>query len=267
MLIAVLAAAAIAFFALRAMRSPSNDRDWVVDQSVLPFAEFHGESVTVRNVRNFRYASTTDFTPGWYDRTFDLGDVVSVDFIVEPFGSVGAAHTFLSFGLADGARIAISAEIRREKGEEFNPLLGVLNRYEIMYVVADERDVVLLRAVHRGHAVYAYPTTATAAQARALLTGMLHRANALAREPEFYNTVTNNCAVTIARHVNDLYPDRVSWNWRLLFPGQSDAYAYELGLIDNALPLDEARRKYRLPEGIGRYADDADFSSEIRSAR
>ncbi len=192
---------------------------------------------------------------------------MSVDFIVEPFGSVGAAHTFLSFGLAGGERIAISAEIRREKDEEFNPLRGVLNRYEIMYVVADERDVILLRAVHRGHAVYVYPTTATAAQAQALLTGMLVRINALAREPEFYNTVTNNCAVTIARHVNALYPTRIPWNWRLLLPKESDAYAYELGFIDNALPLAEARSRYRLPDGIGRFADDADFSSRIRASR
>lgn len=249
------------------MRAPSNDRDWVVDQSVLPLAEFNGRSVTIRNIRNFRYTSTTEFTPAWYDRTFDLDDVVSVDFIVEPFGSVGAAHTFLSFGLADGGRVAISAEIRREKGEEFDPVKGVLNRYEIMYVVADERDVVLLRAVHRGHAVYVYPTTATAAQARDLLTGMLNRINALAREPEFYNTVTNNCAVTIARHVNDLYPKRIPWNWRLLFPAESDAYAYELGFIDPALPLADARQKYRLPEDIGRYADDPGFSTEIRAAR
>jgi hypothetical protein len=252
---------------VRASRTPSNDRDWVVDQSVLPLAEIHDGSVTIRNIRNFRYASTTEFTPAWYDRTFDLDDVVSVDFIVEPFGTVGAAHTFLSFGLANGERIAFSAEIRREKGEEFDPLKGVLNRYEIMYVVADERDVVLLRVIHRKHAVYAYPTTATAGQARALLLGMLERINALAREPEFYNTVTNNCAVTIARHVNALHGRRVPWNWRLLFPAESDAYAYELGFIDPALPLAEARLKYRLPEDIGKFADDPGFSSEIRAAR
>ena len=34
---------------------PSNHRDWSPDLMVLPEAEFNGDEVTIRNVRNFTY--------------------------------------------------------------------------------------------------------------------------------------------------------------------------------------------------------------------
>jgi hypothetical protein len=262
-----LAIVAGVFVAAHAFRQPSNDRDWSDDQAVLPAAEIAGGSVTIRNIRNFTYRSTSDYVPAYYERTFELADVASVDYVLEPFGGVGAAHTFLSFGLRNGERVAISVEVRKEQGESFGPLLGLLNQYELMYVVADERDVIELRAIHRGDDVYVYPTTATAAQARSLLVDMLERVNAVAAEPEFYNTITNNCAVNIARHVNALSPDRIAWDWRLLFPKQSDAYAYELGFLDRGIPLAEARRKYRVNDAVRKFAGDPAFSSRIRAGR
>lgn len=249
------------------VRAPSNERDWSGDQRLLPLALLTGEAVTLRNVRNFSYTSEFDFRPDYYDRTFNLQDVVSVDYVVEPLASVAAAHTFLSFGLQDGRRIAISVEIRKESGEQFNPLLGIFNEYEIMYVVADERDVIRLRVLHRRNPVHVYPTTATAEQARTLLLDMLARVNALAAKPEFYNTLTNTCATNVADHVNAIVPKRVPWDWRLLFPKESDAYAHELGLIDNRLSLDEAREKYRVNEEVLVFADDPDFSAKIRQGR
>ncbi len=74
---------------------PSNDRTWIANQAVLPSAEFDGNLVHVRNIRNTTYRSTTDYTPAYYDKTFDLDKLTSVWYIVEPFSSwKGAAHTF-----------------------------------------------------------------------------------------------------------------------------------------------------------------------------
>jgi hypothetical protein len=246
------------------LRTPSNDRNWSPDQQRLPTAEWAGDVVTIRNVRNFSYRSEHDYTPRHEHRTFSLQDVVSVDYIVEPLASVAAAHTFLSFGLAGGERIAISVEIRKEAGEAFNPLLGLLNEYEIMYVVADERDVIGLRVLHRGNPVYVYPTIADPAAAQSLLSAMLGRVNELAEHPEFYNTFTNSCATNVAEHVNRLVPRQVPWDWRLLFPKESDSYAHELGLLATTLPIDEARRKYRVNDAVRSHADDPDFSLRIR---
>jgi hypothetical protein len=228
---------------------------------------FAGDAVTIKNIRNFSYSSRSNYSPNYYDKTFSLGDIASVDYVIEPLASVAAAHTFLSFGFRNGDRIAISIEIRKEAGEEFNPLLGLLNEYEIMYVVVDERDAFKLRVIHRDNPLYVYPTTASPVMARALLAGMLARVNALSTTPEFYNTFTNSCATNIANHINAISPKQVPWDWRLLFPKESDAFAYELGFIDNAVPLDEAREKYLINDAVKKYANDPDFSVKIREGR
>lgn len=245
-------------------RTPSNDRDWSLDQTVLPYAEFSGDTITVRNIRNFSYQSRDEYTPAYYDKTVLLQDVVSVDYIVEPLASVAAAHTLLSFGLRDGSHIAISVEIRKEVGEEFSPAKGIFEEYELMYVVVDERDALTLRAIHRDNPVYIYPTVATPEVAQTLFKDMLTRATRLRSEPEFYNTLTNTCATNIADHINAVVPDTIGWDYRLLLPMESDTLAQELGLIDVSLSIEELRERYYVSEKIRQFADSETFSTDIR---
>ena len=241
---------------------PSNDRNWSLDQAVPAEAVFSGDEVTIKNVRNFTYRSTTDYDPQYYDLTLNLNDLETVDYIVEPFGSIGAAHTFLSFGFSNGQQIAVSVEIRKEQGETFSPCKGMVRRYELMYVVADERDVVNLRANHRQHDVYLYPTTATKEGARRLFVDMLERANTLLREPEFYHTITNNCTVNIARHINKLISPPIAFDYRLILPAHSDALAMEYGFITPGMTLEEAREKYRIND-LAREALEKPYFSRI----
>ena len=156
---ALVALAAVAHIALRLAIRPSTDRDWSPDMAVLARAEFSGDSVTIRNIRNIRYRSIHDYDVRHYDNTFDLRDLKSVWFVVEPFKGygAGAAHTLVSFGFAGGDYVAISVELRRERGETFSPVLGLLRQYELAYVIADERDVIGLRANHRKDDVFLYP--------------------------------------------------------------------------------------------------------------
>lgn len=245
---------------------PSNDRVWAADQRVLPVAEFADDTVTVRNVRNFRYRSTTEYDIAYEDRTYDLSAPVSLWYIVEPFSDwEGAAHTFLSFGFADGEFVSISIEIRKEEGEEFSAWKGLLRQYEIMYVVADERDVIALRTNHRKDDVFLYPIRASDTQIRSLFVSMLQRANELALQPEFYNTLTNTCMTGIVSHLNALVENDVSlWDRRVLAPGYSDTLAYELELIETDLPLEEIRSYFRINDLAAQYADDPEFSHRIR---
>ena len=148
----------------------SNDRVWVANQAVLPRVTFEGSLARVENVRNTTYRTTDDYTPAYYDKTFDLDALESAWYIVEPFSDwEGAAHTFLSFGFAGGEYLAISVEIRKEEGETFSALKGLLKRYEVMYVIADERDVIKVRTNYRRDDGYLYPVKATREQIRALL--------------------------------------------------------------------------------------------------
>ncbi|MGL6291390.1 MAG: DUF4105 domain-containing protein [Silanimonas sp.] len=240
-------AAVLAWLALVLFVHPSNDRDWSPDQAQPATARIDGDAVTLSNVRNARYRSTTDFDVRWETREYDLAELESAWFIVEPFADWrGPAHTFLSFGFRDGRHLAVSAEVRKERGESYSPIAGLLRRYELMLVAGDERDLIGLRAAHRRDAVHLYRLKATPAQARALFVALIGRANALAARPEFYNTLTANCTSTIVDAVDALAPGTVPMSWRVLLPGYSDDLAFDLGLLDTDLPRDAYREAHRI---------------------
>lgn len=256
---------AAAYGMLCAAVRPSNARAWSPDQAVLPYAQFRGPLVDIHRIRNFRYATETQFTPAWYDKTFDLRRLESVWFFVEPFGAfAGAAHTFVSFGFGGDDYVAISVEIRRERGESFSPIGGLLRQYEVMYVVGDERDLVALRTNFRRDTVHCYPIRTTRERMRQMFVDMLARANELRAHPEFYNTLTNTCTTNLVRHVNIIAPGRIPFRAAVLFPGYSDRLAYDLGLIDTNLPFDAARARFTINERALRFADASDFSRRIR---
>lgn len=263
---ALLACAVIAWLLLVLLVHPSNERDWAPDQARLPSAQIDGNAVQLRNVRNTFYRSTTDFDVRWEDRSYDLRQLDSLWFVVEPFASWrGPAHTFLSFGFADGHYIAISAEIRKEAGESFSPLRGLLRQYELMYVVGDERDLIGLRANHRHDDVHLYRMRATPAQIRTLFVAMLERANTLAAQPEFYNTLGNTCTTNIVDHIEQLAPGTIPPSYKTILPAYSDDLAYDLGLIDTTLPRDTYRAAHRINELAAQHADAPGFSQAIRT--
>ena len=265
-LLALAGIAAIALVTVLADREPSNDRAWAADQRALPVATFAGDSVVVANVRNNHYRSVSDYDVRLEERRYDLRRLESVWFIVEPFSDVkGPAHTFVSFGFDDGQYVAVSVEIRKEEGESFSPLQGLLRRYELMYVVGDERDLIGLRANHRRDEVYLYRAATTPEKGRQLLTSMLRRANALAERPEFYNTLTSTCTTNIVRHVNEIAPARVPFSYRTLLPAYSDELAYEVGLLDTTVAFEVLRARARINDRAARYADSTGFSRLIRA--
>lgn len=243
---------------------PATQRDWTTDQRVLPVAQFAADSVTIRNIRNFTYRTASDYTPGYYDKTFDLNKLESAWFVVEPFGKAGAAHTLVSFGFGGNDYVAISVEIRKEKGESFSALGGLMRQYELMYVVGDERDLIKLRTNYRNDTVYLYPIETTREKMRKMFVAMLQRSNKLEREPEFYNTLTNTCTTNLVSHVNDITEDRVPFSLATLLPANSDRLAYDLGLIKTELSLEDARRRFQINALAAKHADDPEFSLRIR---
>ena len=244
---------------------PSNDRDWTPEQAVPAYAEVHGNRVTVHNVRDCRWRSLDDCTVAFHDKTFDLDELDAVDFIVVPFNEAPSlGHTMLSFAFADGDCLAVSAEIRKERGETFNPLKGFFQQYEIMYVVATERDVIQRRVNCDLCDVYVYRSTATPEQTRELFLDVMGRVNKLAHEPEFYDTLTNNCTTNIRAHINHLKPEKVPYDYRVLLPGYSDRLAYDLGLIERHGSYEETRLRARVNYQAYLHRDDPAFSRKIR---
>jgi len=264
--LAAAAVAAVVFAAAVLSRHPSNDRTWSPDQRALATARFAGDSVYIHNVRNVHYRTTHDYDVHYEDRAYDLKRIESVWFVVEPFsGMKGPAHTFVTFGFNDGRYVAISVEIRKEVGESFSPWRGATRGYELTYVVGDERDLIGLRANFRHDSVYLYRTTATPEKAREMFVSMLTRANKLAAEPEFYNTLTSTCTTNIVRHVNEISPKRVPLSLKTLLPAYADELAYKVGLLDTTVAFEALRARAKINARAAAYADSTDFSRLIRS--
>jgi hypothetical protein len=245
---------------------PSNDRTWVDYNARTPVSAFTGDQVTIRNVRSANWRSAAEYDLRWEDRTYDLSRLATVEFIVAPFAMNGVmAHTFLTFGFEDGEQVAISVEVRKEQGESYSPVRGFFRHYETIYVVGDETDLFALRTEVYRDPVYLFPIKASREQVRALLELLLRDANELAAQPQWYNTVLNTCHLRIVRHVNTLRKNKIGMDWRNYLPGHSDELAWELGLIDSAGTLEQARERFLIKHQVPWNPDRNEWSRQIRS--
>ena len=92
----------------------------------------------------------------------------------------------------------------------------------------------------------------------------MHRVDKLYHEPEFYNTLTNNCTTNIRNEINQLHPGRVPYDFRVLLPGYSDELAYDLGLIEHDGSYQTTRERARINNLAYKYRDAPAFSQKIR---
>jgi len=243
--------------------APSNTRNWQPNVARLPSAEIDGNRVVIRNLRNFAYPSPRTIVERWEKRTFDLDQVVGFDMFISSWGARGIAHTISSWEFSDGQHLAISIETRKEKGEEYSALLGFFRQFELYYVVADERDVIGVRAGPRQETLHLYRIKGTPAFARALLLDYLREVNRLAQTPMWYNALTHNCTTMIRYHVQQIAPGN-PFDWRILANGYLDELGYQRGQINTSLPFAELRRRSDIPARARAAGDRGDFSAFIR---
>jgi hypothetical protein len=243
---------------------PSNERDWQKEVAVLPYATRDGDLVTLHNVRNFDYRTEQDFEARYDDRTFDLRKLDAVDLIAVYWAGDAIAHIMVSFGFA-GDHVAISIETRKEKGEAYSPLAGFFRRYELIYVVGDERDLIRVRTNYRRpqERAYLYRTGMSPTNGRRLFLEYVTKINQLKERPEFYNTLTTNCATdvwSLARALSDQVPlDR-----RVLLSGYFPEYAYDLGSLDTSMPFAQLKARSLINDEAQAADQDAAFSNRIR---
>jgi hypothetical protein len=261
---AVLCAALIVFWT---SIEPTNERDWQPDVAILPYATFAGDLVTVHKIRNFDYTSESDYTVAYYDKTFDLRELRSVDIVTSYWMGPAIAHVFVSFGFTGDDYLAISIEVRKSKGKAYSTLRGFFRQYELIYVAADERDVIRLRTNYRRDPpedVYVYRVRGSIEAGRRLFMQYLEQMNALRTQPEFYNTLTTNCTTNIWMNAR-VNPGHPPLNWKILASGYVPQYLYEEGrLEDMGLSFGELQRRAHV-NTRAKAADSApDFSRRIR---
>ena len=243
--------------------APSNTRDWQPDVARLPSAVIEGNRVTIHNVRDFTYPSPTAVVERWETRTYNLDQVEGFDMFLSSWGARGIAHTISSWEFSDGRHLAISIETRKEIGEEYSALLGFFRQYELYYAVADERDLISVRAGPRGEDVHLYRIRGSPAFARAMLLDYLESVNRLAHAPQWYNALTHNCTTTIRRHAQAVGTGN-PFDWRILANGYLDELGYKRHQINTSLPFPELRQKSDITARARGPVDRADFSRLIR---
>jgi hypothetical protein len=243
---------------------PSNEGDWRPDVAQLAWAEVNGDAVTLHNVRNCEYRTERDYTPRWETRMVRLSQITGLDLAINSWGSPYMAHPIASFQFADAPPLCFSIETRKKVGQSYSAIGGLYRQFALIYVAADERDVIRLRTNYRrGEEVFLYRTMATAAEARERFQEYLRAINSMREHPRWYNAVTTNCTTSI----RDQHPSakRIPWDWRLLVNGKADELMYERGTLATAgLPFGEFKRQ-SLINPTAKVADAApDFSQQIR---
>lgn len=244
---------------------PTNEGDWQPDVAQLGWAEINGDEVTLHNVRNCDYRTEMDYTARWDTRKVRISQITGVDLAINYWGSPWMAHPIASFQFADAPPVCFSIETRKKAGQSYSAIGGLYRQFELIYIAADERDVIRVRTNYRqGEDICLYRTTATPAQARERFHEYLHVLNRMRDRPRWYNAITTNCTTSI----RDQHPaaERMPWDWRLLLNGKADELMYERKTIVTAgLPFAELKQR-SLIDAAAKAANDApDFSRRIRA--
>ncbi len=243
--------------------SPTNDGDWQPDVAKQAWADIEGDEVTLHNVRNCDYRTETDYTPHWEARTVRISQITGIDLAINYWGSPWIAHPIVSFQFADAPPLCFSIETRKKFGQTYSTIGGLYRQFELIYIAADERDVIRLRTNYRKEDVYLYHTTISPARARERFLEYIHSLNALRNKPRWYNAITTNCTTSIrAQHPPK---ERVPWDWRILLNGKGDELMYERNfIVTGGLSFAELKTRSLIDTRARAANGSADFSQLIR---
>lgn len=241
----------------------SNNRSWQPDVAVLSYADFHGDQVTIHNIRNCEYRTKEDYTPQYYDKTFSLSKLQTADLYIVTWGPTLIAHTMMSFGFGDQGYVCISIETRKEQGESYSAIKGFFKQFELIYIVADERDLVRLRTNYRGEKVYLYRLKSDPKIIREVFLDYFKQINRLVDKPGWYNALTQNCTTTIRGHTRP-YTQKRPFDWRLLANGYLDQMLYDRKVVDTNYPFEELKKRVYINDKAVLLDNDPNFSYFIR---
>lgn len=248
--------------------NPRNDRVWIANHAVSPTATFdgNGDIVTLYNIRFTDYTTDRDYTTHYFNARYNLNDIRTMDMLEIPFpGMPTMAHVACSFGFADGRHLGVSVEARYEVGESYDPVAGLFNQFELIYIIADERDMIRLSTDYKKCDVHLYRLKLTPMEVRGIFVDILNRANKLAVSPEFYKTVRNNCTTNIIDHINRVKPGAIPYEYRVLFPGLIDSFLFDIGLLENSKDtFKETKQAAKINSLAERYGNTEYFSAGIR---
>jgi hypothetical protein len=258
----IYAAAYAMFLAWSGSIRASNDKNWAADVAHGITGNVEGDRLSVSNLRNFSWRSEADYTENWEQRTYDLSKLRSLDLFLGYWMGPAIAHAIMSFGFDDGRYLDFSIELRRTQNDQYSAVAGFFKTHELIYIGADERDLLTLRKV-RNEQIELYRLRTPPERARALLVEYINQANDLAVHPRFYNTLTTNCTTTIFNMMRAV-TSSIPFDWRIILTGHLPSYLYEHGAVDTRISLEELRQRADVTSRVDAGLNEVDFSSRIR---
>lgn len=142
----------------------------------------------------------------------------------------------------------------------------MFNEYGIIYILADEEDVIKLRTNIRKEEVYLYQVLPKVGKEgiRTFFLYVMRKIQSFERNPRFYNTVTNNCLSSLLNDFIVANHRQAPYDIRIIKNGYYDELLYEFGLLDTwGLPFDELRRQRHINQYVSESTDN--YSEKIRT--
>lgn len=226
-----------------AMRDPSLSREWDEDVRVLAGVEMSPEgSVRLRDIRDWMYTQDSVVSKRYFDASFDPQHIVDVWMYEQVLDDTGLiAHTFLVFEFDESyvspRYLGLSVETRRESGEEYSLIGGILRSFEVTHIWATESDLVTRRVQLLDYPLTRFRLEIPKEYRARIFLKLAQETADLAAKPRWYNTVTNNCTSSLIRYVNESEPNAIPVHYSLVFTGKVDDYLAKLGYLDTESSL------------------------------
>lgn len=219
-------------------REPSSTRTWDEDVAVLAAVRsLRDGAVQIDGIRDWRYSRDSVLSKDYFDARYDPADVTGLWLYEQELGLGGLiAHTFLvfEFDASYGPHrwLGLSVETRREAGETYSILRGMLRDFELTHVWATEQDLVTRRVEYLDYPLTRYRVEVPPEYLGQIFTQFLHETAALAVTPRWYNTVRTNCTSSLIEYVNVMKPGAIPRHYSSVFTGRADDHLRWLGYLD-----------------------------------
>jgi hypothetical protein len=209
------------------------DRDWNPEVARMLNYVHQGDIITIHNVRNFDWHKDGSYTEHWETRQYNLNDIEGVNIITSYWMGPKIAHTLVSFDFKDEKPLVFSIEIRKEQTESFSAIGGFFRQFELSLIAADEKDIVYTRSNVRGEQVYFFPVNMDKHMAQSLFLEYLSKADDLAKQPKWYNTLTSNCTTLVFDMVQAVSDKQLPMDYRLIASGYLPNYLKDLHVLQH----------------------------------
>jgi hypothetical protein len=248
---------------------PTNIGAWQADVDRPAWVVLDGDRMIIHNLRNCDYRTETDYSNCWSDRTVNLSDLRGADLFFTTWGVPWIGHPILSFDFGDNQHVAFSIEARYKGDQAYSAILGFFRQYELIFVVADERDVIRLRTNFRkDEEVFLYHARLDSESARAIFLTYVRYLNQLKDHPEWYNALTRNCTTTLDKPISKEVANPQPWNYQFLVNGTLDELLYDRGrLVTDGLSFPQLKSRAHINADAKAADNSPDFSTLIRAGR